>query len=77
MKSEVQKHIEYASGYLDLKMYDDALREDDGGADLALDHQLGALFEGLVRSGRGDALVHVLFNRRHGDSPFATGEATR
>lgn len=32
MKPEVQKHVEYASGYLDLKMYDDAIRE----ADLAL-----------------------------------------
>jgi tetratricopeptide (TPR) repeat protein len=32
MTPEVQKHIEYASGYLDLKMYDDAMRE----ADLAL-----------------------------------------
>jgi tetratricopeptide (TPR) repeat protein len=27
MKPEVHKHIEYASGYLDLKMFDDALRE--------------------------------------------------
>src|SRR5580700_10499031 len=32
MKPEVQKHVEYASGYLDLKMYDDAVRE----ADIAL-----------------------------------------
>ncbi|HTS18444.1 MAG TPA: tetratricopeptide repeat protein [Verrucomicrobiae bacterium] len=32
MTPEIQKHIEYASGYLDLKMYDDAVRE----ADLAL-----------------------------------------
>ena len=32
MKPEVQKHIEYASGYLDLNMLDDAGRE----ADLAL-----------------------------------------
>ena len=32
MEPEVQKHIEYASGYLDLKMFGDALRE----ADLAL-----------------------------------------
>ena len=32
MKPEVQKHIEYASGYLDLNMFDDAGRE----ADLAL-----------------------------------------
>ena len=32
MKPEVQRHIGYASGYLDLKMYDDAVRE----ADLAL-----------------------------------------
>ena len=32
MEPEVQKHIEYASGYLDLKMFDDALHE----ADLAL-----------------------------------------
>ena len=29
MKTEVQKHLEYASGYLDLKMYDDAVREAD------------------------------------------------
>jgi tetratricopeptide (TPR) repeat protein len=27
MNGEVQKHIEYASGYFDLKMYDDALCE--------------------------------------------------
>ena len=27
MKEELQKHVEYASGYLDLKMYDEALRE--------------------------------------------------
>jgi tetratricopeptide (TPR) repeat protein len=27
MKGEVQKHVEYASGYLDLKMYDEALAE--------------------------------------------------
>ena len=32
MTPEVQKHIEYASGYLDLKMCEDAMRE----ADLAL-----------------------------------------
>ena len=32
MEPEVQKHIEYASGYLDLKMFDEALGE----ADLAL-----------------------------------------
>jgi tetratricopeptide (TPR) repeat protein len=35
MNREAQKHIEYASGYLDLKMYDDAMREAD--AALALD----------------------------------------
>jgi tetratricopeptide (TPR) repeat protein len=29
MNRESQKHIEYASGYLDLKMYDDAVREAD------------------------------------------------
>jgi tetratricopeptide (TPR) repeat protein len=29
MNAEVQKHIEYASGYLDLKMLGDALRETD------------------------------------------------
>lgn len=27
MREELQKHVEYASGYLDLKMYDEALRE--------------------------------------------------
>ena len=32
MEPEVQKHVEYASGYLDLGMYDDAVRE----ADIAL-----------------------------------------
>ena len=32
---EVQKHIEYASGYLDLKMYDDAMREADEALTLA------------------------------------------
>ena len=29
MNVDVQKHLEYASGYLDLKMYDDAVREAD------------------------------------------------
>lgn len=29
MNPKAQKHIEYASGYLDLKMYDDAVREAD------------------------------------------------
>jgi tetratricopeptide (TPR) repeat protein len=29
MSPELHKHIEYASGYLDLKMYDDAVREAD------------------------------------------------
>ena len=29
MKPEVQKHVEYASGYLDLRMYDDAVQEAD------------------------------------------------
>jgi tetratricopeptide (TPR) repeat protein len=35
MKPEVQKHIEYASGYLDLKMFDEALREADSALGLA------------------------------------------
>ncbi len=35
MKPEVLKHIEYASGYLDLKMYEDALREADEALALA------------------------------------------
>ena len=35
MEHKVQKHIEYASGYLDLKMFDDALAEVD--AALALE----------------------------------------
>lgn len=29
MKRETKQHLEYASGYLDLKMYEDALREAD------------------------------------------------
>lgn len=29
MKHEVQRHIEFASGYLDLKMFEEALREAD------------------------------------------------
>lgn len=29
MKREIQKHLGYASGYLDLRMYDDAIREAD------------------------------------------------
>jgi len=41
MKPEVQKHVEYASGYLDLKMYDDAVQE----ADVAL-----ALAPNLLRA---------------------------
>ena len=32
MKPEVQKHVEYAEGYLDLRMYEDAVQE----ADIAL-----------------------------------------
>jgi len=35
MKPEVQKHVEYASGYLDLKMYDDAMREADEALELS------------------------------------------
>ncbi len=35
MNAEVQKHLEYASGYLELKMLDDALQETD--AALALE----------------------------------------
>ena len=35
MKPEVQKHVEYASGYLDLKMYVDAMREADEALALA------------------------------------------
>ena len=35
MNVEIQKHVEYASGYLDLKMFDEALREADEA--LALD----------------------------------------
>jgi tetratricopeptide (TPR) repeat protein len=35
MMPEVQKHIEYASGYLDLKMFDDAMREADKALALA------------------------------------------
>ena len=35
MKPEAQKHLEYASGYLDLKMFDEALSETD--AVLAID----------------------------------------
>jgi tetratricopeptide (TPR) repeat protein len=37
MMPEVQKCIEYASGYLDLKMYDDAMREADKALALAPD----------------------------------------
>jgi tetratricopeptide (TPR) repeat protein len=29
MDAELQKHVEYAAGYLDLRMYEDALREVD------------------------------------------------
>ena len=39
MEPEVQKHIEYASGYLDLKMFGDALREADLALALARDRQ--------------------------------------
>jgi tetratricopeptide (TPR) repeat protein len=38
--SEVQKHIEYASGYLDLKMYDEAVREADAALALEPDSSL-------------------------------------
>jgi tetratricopeptide (TPR) repeat protein len=38
MKPEVQKHVEYASGYLDLQMYEDAVQEAD--AALALSPNL-------------------------------------
>lgn len=35
MKPEVQRHIEYASGYLDLKMFEEALSEADAAVALA------------------------------------------
>jgi len=35
MNVEIQKHVEYASGYLELKMFDDALREADAAVVLA------------------------------------------
>lgn len=35
MNHEVQKHVEYASGYLDLKMFEEALREADVALQLA------------------------------------------
>ena len=35
MKLEVQKHIEFASGYLDLKMFEEAMREADAAVALA------------------------------------------
>jgi len=35
MNLEIQKHIEYASGYLELKMFDEALREADVAATIA------------------------------------------
>jgi len=35
MNHEVQKHVEYASGYLDLKMFAEALREADAAIALA------------------------------------------
>lgn len=37
MKPEVQKHIEYASGYLDLKMFEEALREAETALELQPD----------------------------------------
>lgn len=37
---EVYRHIEYASGYLDLKMYDDAIREADAALAIAPDEPL-------------------------------------
>src|SRR6266436_4233151 len=61
MTPEVQKHIEYASGYLDLKMYDDAMRE----ADMAL-----ALAPNLPRAIaiKSDALCQA--NRLSEAEPF-------
>ena len=35
MNLEIQKHIEYAAGYLELKMFDEALREADVAAAIA------------------------------------------
>ena len=35
VKVEIQKHIEYASGYLDLKMFEEALAEADAALGLA------------------------------------------
>ncbi len=35
MKLDVQKHIEFASGYLDLKMFEEAMREADAAVALA------------------------------------------
>jgi tetratricopeptide (TPR) repeat protein len=54
MKPEVQKHIEYASGYLDLKMYEDAGREADKALALApnLPQAIAIKSETLWRSNR-------------------------
>ena len=56
MKPEVQKHIDYALGYLDLKMYEDAGREADQALALApsLPQAIAIKSEVLWRANRLD-----------------------
>ena len=73
MKPEVQKHIEYASGYLDLKMYGDAGREADKALALApnLPQAIAIKSEILWRSNRfkeAEPFVAKLAELNPGDS---------
>lgn len=48
MNGEVRKHIEYASGYFDLKMYEDALREADTVLALAPEELAGIAIKSAI-----------------------------
>jgi len=54
LKTEIRKHLEYASGYLELKMYEDALREADAVLAVAPDepHALALKSSALWRADR-------------------------
>ena len=48
MHPEIQKHVQYASGYLDLKMYDEALREAEAALALEVDQPQAVAIKSAV-----------------------------
>lgn len=48
MNTQLQKHLEHASGYLDLKMFDDALREADAALALQPDEPMAIAIKSTV-----------------------------